>query len=148
METQEIKNIEENDYVEEEVTEPVEITETMWYQHPTDRKNFEFLNVGQLTPLKRWGNTIISVDHLIEKYRMMYNNSNKNKLGPTAFNKKLAKESDLRNNLEMLYLNRIEQAINKGKKLEDHVDVHLEFLPASLGFDVDCYKIIAKKVEA
>ena len=73
METQnntENLKIEENDYVEEEVIEPVEITETMWYQHPTDHKNFEFLNVGQLTPLKRYDNTIISVNHLNEKYRM------------------------------------------------------------------------------
>lgn len=145
METQ--NNLTEN--IEEEVeTEPVEITETMWYQHPTDRKNFEFLNIGQLTPLKRHNNTIISVKHLNEIYRKIYNNSNKNKLGKTKFMEKLEKESDLKHNLEALYCRRIEEAINEGKELKDCKTVHLEFVPSWFGYDVDCYKIVAEKVKA
>lgn len=151
METQnntENLKIEENDYVEEEVIEPVEITETMWYQHPTDRKNFEFLNVGQLTPLKRHGNTIISVNHLNEKYRILYNNSNKNKLGIKRFMKKLNEEPDLKANLEALYCARIEKALNKDKEFDDWKTVHLEFVPSWFGYDADCYKIVAEKVRA
>lgn len=148
METQ--KNLSENiEEIEEEVeTEPVEITETMWYQHRTDKKNFEFLNMGQLTPLKRHNNTIISVKHLNEIYRKMYNNSNKNKLGIKKFMNKLNEDGSLRHNLEMLYCERVEKAINEGEKLENCRTVHLEFLPSWFGYDVDCYKIVAEKVRA
>lgn len=179
----------------EKEKEKNKIPETMWYQYETDRQNFEFLNIGQLTPLKGpHHNTIISVENYIKKCKILYTNTNKDTFGKRCKDKKkeiieslklsLLKQASpayvekymkskefedivnekwekatykmfrqiydtdelLRNNLLGLYKNRIAKAINKGLDLEDSYIVNFEFMPASLGFDVDCYKIVAKKV--
>ena len=52
----------------------------------------------------------------------------------------------LRYNLMQLYCTRIEDAINKGLPLEQQRSVRFEYLPASLGYDVDCYKIVAERI--
>ena len=52
----------------------------------------------------------------------------------------------LRSNLMQLYCNRIEDAINKGLPLEQQRSVRFEYLPASLGYDTDCYKIVAERI--
>lgn len=176
--------------------ESKKIPETMWYQHETDRHNFEFLNIGQLKPLKKYHNTIISVKHYIAKCGYLYSNSNpdfakkikaKEKevidkikesyeskcagKGTRNFNnykvtEEFKKELEyrmenelykafkhiyntdvsLRSNLMQLYCNRIEDAINKGLPLEQQRSVRFEYLPASLGYDVDCYKIVAERI--
>ena len=171
------------------------IPETMWYQHETDRENFEFLNVGQLTPLKRWHNTIISVKNYILKCSILYANTNKSfketmdkkteeiieKLKTDylkdhtlkqykkhiltddykydledaitnarykMFNQMLVDDPTLKNNLDMLYKDRIEKCLNKNVQYFDECYVvSFEFMPANLGFDVDCYKIVATKVK-
>ena len=176
--------------------ESKKIPETMWYQHETDRHNFEFLNIGQLTPLKRYHNTIISVKHYIAKCGYLYSNSNpdfaekikvkekeiiskikesyeskcagkgtrnfNNYKVTDEFKKELEYRMEnelykafkhiydtdvsLRSNLMQLYCNRIEDAINKGLPLEQQISVRFEYLPASLGYDVDCYKIVAERI--
>lgn len=136
----------ENDNYEEEIVKNV--SETTWYEiERVDRDNFNFLNMGQLIPLKRHGNTIISVNRFIGKCRILYNNSNsKNKLNLKDFKKKFETEESLRNNLIMLFCNRIEKCLNKGLPLDECKTVRFEFLPAKLGFDKDCYKIVAERV--
>ena len=176
--------------------ESKKIPETMWYQHETDMHNFEFLNIGQLTPLKRYHNTIISVKHYIAKCGYLYSNTNpdfsekikekEKKIiakikesyeskcagkGSRNFNnykvtddfKKELKykmenelynafkhiyntDDSLRSNLMHLYCDRIEKAINKDLPLEQQRSVRFEYLPASLGYDVDCYKIVAERI--
>ena len=176
--------------------EAKKIPETMWYQNETDKQNFEFLNIGQLTPLKRYHNTIISVKHYIAKCGYLYSNSNpdfaekikekERKIiakikesyeskcagkGSRNFNnykvtddfKKELKykmenelynafkhiyntDDSLRSNLMHLYCDRIEDAINKGLPLEQQRSIRFEYLPASLGYDVDCYKIVAERI--
>lgn len=184
------------DYALIKEEEAKKIPETMWYQHETDRQNFEFLNIGQLAPLKEHHNTIISVKHYITKCGILYVNSN-----PDFAEKIKAKEKDiiakikesyeskgagtssrkfdnykltdefkkelkskmenelyksfkhiyntddsLKSNLMHLYCDRIEKTINKGLPLEEQRSVRFEYVPASLGYDVDCYRIVAEKV--
>lgn len=145
METQEFDLEPEN--IEEKIV--TEVSETSWYEFPrVDRDNFEFLSMGQLVPLQRYGNTIISVNRFIGKCRILYNNSNsKRKLSLKDFTKKYNAEPSLSHNLIMLYCDRIAKYLNKGKPFEERVDVRFEFLPASLGYDRDCYKIIAERVK-
>lgn len=183
------------DYALIKEKEKAKIPETMWYQRENGRENFEFLNIGQLTPLKEKHNTIISVKNYINKCKILYCNSNrgftercknveadireemisavaKEHKGNRKYAEKYAlsdefqknlKESvddatykmfkkiydsdvSLQNNLRYLYCRRIKQAINKGKPLEEQREVIFSFLPGSLGFDVDCYKIDAVEV--
>ena len=137
----------EPEMIEEKVV--TEVSETTWYEFPrVDRDNFEFLSMGQLMPLQRYGNTIISVNRFIGKCRILYNNSNSGKkLSLKDFTKKYNAEPSLSHNLIMLYCDRIARYLNKDKPLEEHVNVKFEFLPATLGFDRDCYKIIAERVK-
>lgn len=138
METQNIEII-------EEVKEPV-IAENMWYQrNREDRKNFEFLSLALLANLKRYGNTIINVNHFNKNCRTLYNNSNKTKLNRKRFEQKIMDEPELYENLKHIYADRIAACLNKGKDLEDHVDVRLEYLPAAYAGEVDCWKIVVDK---
>lgn len=168
---------------------------TMWYQHETDRENFEFLNMGQLIPLKRWHNTIISVKNYILKCSILYANTNESfreTMNKTAdeiienfktnylkghtlkqykkyietdeykdnldtvitnarykmFKQMLVNDPSLKKNLDILYKERIEKFLNKNVQYCDECYVvSFEYMPAELGFDVDCYKIVATKVK-
>lgn len=175
--------------------ENAKIPETMWYQRKNGRTNFEFLNIGQLTPLKEKHNTIISVKNYINRCRILYTNSNrsfaercknveadireemisavakehkgnkkyaekyalsdefqknlKEKVDNTTykmFKKIYDSDESLQNIYHHLYCKRIEKAINEGKPLNEQRMVVFSFVPASLGFDVDCFKIDALSV--
>ena len=63
-----------------------------------------------------------------------------------AFKHTYDTDVSLRSNLMQLYCNRIEDAINKGLPLDQQRSVRFEYLPASLGYDVDCYKIVAERI--
>lgn len=130
-------------------TKAEDIRESMWYQYPTNRINFDFLYPGCLAMLKQKDMTIIGVNHFNENCRILYNNTNsKNKLSKKEFMLKLKNEPDLIHNLMSLYKERIERCINKGKHFtdEDYKTIRFELFPAMYGGEVDCWKVIAEKI--